>query len=221
MNAIPLGVGSEKQFWDEFLKSPALVGGPPLRYSIAGRGEGGNGMPVFLYLGEDDFSKREALQELQAGMGAPEMADSNVSALEGARLTLEELVQVCSAVPFLAEGRLVVVTGLLARFEPREARRGSGRGRRPRDSELGAWAGLRPYLERDFPSTTTLVLMDGVLGGENSLVQELGSVAQVRRFAPLPPAGVREWVRERAQRLGQGITPEATALLADALGSDL
>ncbi|MSQ41374.1 MAG: DNA polymerase III subunit delta [Dehalococcoidia bacterium] len=190
-------------------------------YSIARNDGGGNGMSVFLYLGEDDFSRGEALARLRVEVGPPEMAVGNVSNLEGARLTLEELVQVCSAMPFLARQRLVVVSGLLARFEPREGRRGSSRGRRAREGELGPWAGLRPYVEQRVPATTTLVLVGGVVGPANALLQDLQGVAEVCRFDPLPPERVPAWIREWLGSRSQTIAPQAVALLAKRVGSDL
>jgi len=178
-------------------------------------------MPAFLYLGVDDFSRGEALAHLREQVGPPEAAVGNVSTLEGARFTLEELIQVCSAVPFLALQRLVVVSGLLARFEPREGRRGSARGRRAREGELGPWAGLRPYVEQGLPPSTTLVMVEGFAGPANALLQDLQGVAEVRRFDPLPPDRVQAWIRERLRGRGQAIAPPAVALLAERVGGDL
>ena len=178
-------------------------------------------MPVLLFLGKDDFTKGEALAELRARVGPPEVAVTNVSTLEGAQVTLEELVQVCSAVPFLAAERLIVVTGLLARFEPRDARRRGGRGRRPRTGDLGPWAQLCSYLEQGFPPTTTLVLVDGAVGAENPLLVELQPVAQVRRFTPLSREEVQRWIRTRMQEREQAISPAAVALLEELLANDL
>ena len=178
-------------------------------------------MPVFLFLGEDDFSKGEALAHLKADLGPPEMAVPNTSTLEADRVSLDELVQVCSTVPFLAPGRLVVVTGLLARFEPRETGRRAGRGGRSRHAQVGPWETLRPYLETQLPPTTTLVFMDAAASPQNPLLADLRAVAQVRTFPRLSPEAVRTWIREQMRARDQAIAPGAVEILARLVGNDL
>ncbi|RLC71595.1 MAG: DNA polymerase III subunit delta, partial [Chloroflexi bacterium] len=66
---------------------------------------------LYILYGEDDFSLQEWLSELKEG------ADVQVLAVE--KLTLGELLRIGGTLPFLAPRRLVIVEGLLSRFEPR------------------------------------------------------------------------------------------------------
>ncbi len=70
---------------------------------------------IYVLHGEDDFSQKEFLDNLRDEVGVPELLEANTSVLAGGELTLGQLRDVCSVVPFLAERRLVVVKGLLAR----------------------------------------------------------------------------------------------------------
>ncbi|MSQ22553.1 MAG: DNA polymerase III subunit delta, partial [Dehalococcoidia bacterium] len=72
---------------------------------------------IYVIYGEDDFSKRERLEELRKEVGSPELLEANTTVLAGPGLKLRHLQEVCSSVPFLAERRLVVVEGFLHQFD--------------------------------------------------------------------------------------------------------
>jgi DNA polymerase III subunit delta len=73
---------------------------------------------LYILWGEDEFSREEALAEIKKGLGDPEMLSTSTSLLEGAKLSLNELRGCIETVPFLAPCRLVIIKGLLERFEP-------------------------------------------------------------------------------------------------------
>ena len=75
---------------------------------------------LHILYGRDDFSLSQALQKIKADLGDQEMVAANTSNLDGQRLTLSELRNKCDATPFLASHRLVIVDGLLARFEEKQ-----------------------------------------------------------------------------------------------------
>src|SRR3989304_8520450 len=95
--------------------------------------------------GPDSFSLQAALVELKAELDTDGMLATNTSRLEGAQLQPQELAVVCNALPFLGAYRLVLVEGLLARFNQPLARRRRGRaaGRPSRDGPdgPGPWRG--------------------------------------------------------------------------------
>ncbi|MCJ7831145.1 MAG: DNA polymerase III subunit delta, partial [Dehalococcoidia bacterium] len=72
---------------------------------------------LYIYHGEDEFSLREELAALKAGLDSDGMLASNTSQLDGGRLQPAELLAPCSTIPFLGSHRLVIVEGLLGRFE--------------------------------------------------------------------------------------------------------
>lgn len=75
---------------------------------------------LYILWGEDQFSLEEALQGIKNGLGDISLISTNTSVMEGQKLTLNELRSVGEAMPFLSPKRLVVVKGLLERFEPRD-----------------------------------------------------------------------------------------------------
>ena len=74
---------------------------------------------LHILIGEDDFSIRQALEEIKKAIGDPAALMTNTTVLDGRQVTPEQLRAACETVPFLAEKRLVIVEGLLERFEPK------------------------------------------------------------------------------------------------------
>src|SRR5713226_4648564 len=102
----------------------------------------------YVFHGPEEFLRAEAIQALRAQLGDASMAAMHTTLLEGRKLTLGELSTTADALPFLADRRLVVVTGLLGRLE--------GKGGKPSKADQAFAVGLAEYLPR-VPSSTWLV----------------------------------------------------------------
>lgn len=173
---------------------------------------------LHVLIGDDDFSIRQALEEIKKGVGDPTALMTNTTILDGRQVTLDQLRGTCETVPFLAEKRLVVVEGLLGRFEPggRSGRKKSARKTEPPD-ECRSIAGCVSRI----PAFAELVLIDGRISNQNPLRRELSAVAPVRSFPLLKESGLRQWVGRRVAEAGGRISPRAVELLVRFVGSDL
>jgi hypothetical protein len=119
---------------------------------------------LYILHGRDDFSRREELSRIKAARDSDGMLSSNTDVLDGRVVTLEQLTGICDTVPFLAGQRLVVVEGLLGRFEVSDrSRRGGARPKRGPAPELERWLAMAEYVLR-LPASTTLVLIDDGFG---------------------------------------------------------
>ncbi|MCH7800179.1 MAG: DNA polymerase III subunit delta, partial [Chloroflexi bacterium] len=83
---------------------------------------------IYLIYGEDDVSVEEAVAAMKANAGPDELRDVNVTVLESSSLTPEEVASAAFTIPFMADRRLVIVRGLLSRFERGRNARGGGGG---------------------------------------------------------------------------------------------
>jgi DNA polymerase-3 subunit delta len=178
---------------------------------------------IYVFCGSDSFTLHEALAELKAELDGDGMLATNTATFEGNQVRPDELLAVCGTVPFMGAHRLVLVEGLLARFEtPRGRRRaGAGPGGEPgRQVDLGAWRDLAAALE-GLPPSTTLVFVEGDVSEKNVLLRLLAPLAQVRRFPRLNQRDLGGWIQARAGREGVDISPAAVRLLADLVGNDL
>lgn len=175
----------------------------------------------YVLYGRDDFSLQQALEEIKNEMGDQEMLAVNTSILDGQQLTLNQLKDACSAVPFLCSHRLVIVKGLLGRFESKSgSERRTTRSKTRPDSALNELMGLSEYISQ-MPPTTVLVLIDGEVKTSNRLLKSVFSLARVKSFAPLNDRDLGEWIKERVEQDGGTVSPGAVKLLVGLVGSDL
>jgi DNA polymerase-3 subunit delta len=174
---------------------------------------------LHILIGENDFTLRQALEEIRQSIGDPASVMSNTTVLEGARVTPEQLRSACETVPFLADKRLVVVEGLLDRFEPR------GKGRKKKSSRSADPSeDFQPLVDslQNLPPFTELVIIGGNIRSNNPLLLGLASLAKVRKFPMLKYEELKRWVGQRVSQAGQGgISARAVELMVRLVGNDL
>ncbi|MBT9165443.1 MAG: DNA polymerase III subunit delta [Chloroflexi bacterium] len=168
---------------------------------------------VYILYGEDNFSIKESLTKIKADCGGAELGESNAVRFEGGKVSLNELVSTCNTMSFLAPKRLVMVEGLLTRFEP-------GGGRRDQSPELKDWGALAGHVV-NMPESTVLVLVDGKLSRANPLLRKLSPLANIREYVPLKGTELQNWIRTRVVGKGCEISPSALRLLTDLIGNNL
>ena len=179
---------------------------------------------IYVFYGADSFSMREAVDALREAVGPVDVRDANTTVVSAQDLSPPQLVQLCHAVPFLADRRLVIVEGLL------DSVGGDGPGargprrapaaRRRRTADAGQWRGLGDTLS-GLPPTTDLVFQDGALRRNNPLLRDLAAVAQVREFPALRGVHLQRWILQRGASRDATMTPGAALLLAEMVGGDL
>jgi DNA polymerase-3 subunit delta len=172
---------------------------------------------LYILHGEDDFSLTQRLGEIKRGLGDPSMLSTNTSTFDGQKLTPGELKGVSETVPFLAEKRLVVIEGLLGRFEAR------GSPRRSKRTENRGGDDVKSFAEAlsNIPASTVVVLTDGRIKSTNPLLKLLSAQAEVSSFPLLREARLRQWVEEEVKKQGAAISPQAAELLVRLVGGNL
>jgi DNA polymerase-3 subunit delta len=175
-------------------------------------------MPTLVFYG-DSFLIEEALVPLKAQVGPPEVLEANSHRVTAGELTLDKLVGMAGAMPFLAQGRLVVVEGLLQSFESNEGGRWRAALKKGADG-LGQWEGLEARLE-ELPPSTTLVFLDSAISNRNPMLTRLRSKAQVEHLETPQREDLTRWIRNRAEAKGAKITPGALRLMNQYVGANL
>jgi len=168
-------------------------------------------------LGEDDFSLHQSLEEIKRGIGDQTTLATNTTVLDGQKVTLDQLKTICDAVPFLAERRLVIIRGLLERFE---AKSKSSRGKTSVSNRQSEYKSLGEYIA-EIPDSTTLVLIDSKIKNKNPLFSKLSAKAKVMSFPLLRDIKLRQWMQRRVSEAGGSISPQAVDLLARFVGGNL
>ncbi|MBI2846317.1 MAG: DNA polymerase III subunit delta [Chloroflexi bacterium] len=174
----------------------------------------------YILYGEDEFSLKVALDGIKDSLGSREMLDSNTLLLDGRELVPAQLISVCDTAPFLSEKRLVIVQGLLERWEEKREEHLPAARTVSRKKGLEEWRALKDYVQR-MPSTTVLVLVGGRLNKANPLLRELYPLANVQEFPVLKGVELIGWIRSRMGAKGCSISTQATQTLANLVGGNL
>lgn len=176
---------------------------------------------IYLLHGPDNYRVRGALAELRASLATDDgMLASNTAVLNGRDLSPQELLQHATAVPFLAEHRLVIVEGLCAAIGSAKG----GRRKKPSpDDPLEPWRQVAAQLGSadTMPPTTTLVFVEGALSQANAGFAIFAPVARTTEYGPLTGGELGDWIAQAAGTRGLNLAPRAVAALAQLVGGDL
>jgi len=174
---------------------------------------------LYILSGQDDFSLNQSLEETKRDIGDLEIIAISTTALDGQQVTLDQLRTVCETLPFLAGKRLVIIRGLLERFEPK------GKSRRqkktPRLTNQQDEYKLFGSCITQIPDSTILVLLESRITNSNPLFREIADKAVIKSFPLLRDAQLRQWIRKRVAEEGGNISPQAVELMAKLVGSNL
>jgi len=173
-----------------------------------------------VFYGADDFSIHEALLEIKANLGESSMPDVNTSYLDGTKLRPDELQAAVQAIPFFGDKRLVIVTGLLGRFEAKEKRAATKKSAKAQESSVPLHQTLADIIN-GAPDSTIIVLSDSDVSKSNLLLKSLTPKADIRVFAPLKDSQLESWARKCVGKAGGKIDEEALNMLVRLVGDNL
>lgn len=177
----------------------------------------------YIICGNDNYRCHQMLDEIKAGLGSAESVSMNTTALDGRKLTLRELNEICTAMPFMAPNRLVMVDGLLRRFQPGERQaRANGNGDNVEQS-LKEWQNVAELI-KCMPATTVLVLFEPDVDpkAHNALFRTLSPIAdKVLQLNELRGKELAVWIKDHTVKNQGKISPAAVNLLADYIGGNL
>lgn len=177
----------------------------------------------YLLCGENSFGAREELTRLKEHHLPPDFVDLNLTKLDGAKATLDEIVQFCEAMPFLAEKRLVVVEGLANRVTRRKpAEKTSSPVEKPPEGE-GEQDGRKilDYLGQVPPFTILICLEETALKKDHPLYKAALKHGEVKEFKPLEAADLHRWIADEGKKRQVRVAAEAAEELAAFVGRDL
>ena len=177
-------------------------------------------MPAHLLYG-DSFLVADAFKRLQEQVGPEDVLAANSHRINGGQIDPAQLKGLCSAVPFLAEYRLVAVEGLLAAQAGGQSRGNRRRGSRSSGSGQGQWENLPQYIGEEMPPTTMLVFLEGAISNRDPLMAKLSPVVQVQPLPTPTGEGLARWARDRVAEKGARISPGAIRLLTQLVGGNL
>jgi len=155
-----------------------------------------------------DFVGARRLRSLRARLGDDSAVALNMAVFEASHATLAEVTAACDAIPFLAERRLVILRGFLARLS----------------SSRGLDVGWIEQRLMHLPDFVDVVLLEESTPEESGLAlqKQLESEGRLlcERDAALDAVGAMAFVLEVARERGWDIAPQVAEALVDATGLD-
>ena len=166
---------------------------------------------VYILHGDDEFAVNQFVSGLKAKVEDSGMAVMNITRLDGRTNSFEEIQSAVSAIPFLAERRIVILIHPLSKQNLEDR--------------------LRSLLD-EVPQSTAFVLVENKplmdkwqrRRGEFHWLEEWSDAnpgrAFIREFT-LPRGGAMiRWIMDQAQSKGGSFTPHAAAQLAELVGDN-
>lgn len=174
---------------------------------------------IYVLHGDDELARREFVHALKEKMRALPAGEHNIIEMEGDEISLGDLRATCGVVPFLADRRMVIVRGLVARavgpgaWRKRAGSSGDVTGDRSEADELFA------YLA-DLPPWTHLVLVESSVDEDLVRSKVPPQRLVLRRFDRPDRSSLPAWIQRRVASGGARIEPSAAALLAAMIPDD-
>lgn len=178
----------------------------------------------YIFHGKDEFSRAEELARLRGKLaeGDPAMAELNTTLLDGGKLSFGELRHACDSIPFMAERRLVIVHGLLARLTASRKSKGKGASA----AQKAFLDELAAYLP-DLPPTTRLIFIEEKTVPASHPILKVAKAEEkkkkgfVKVFNQPKEWALPNWIQKRVQEKGGSVSREAVTMLAALVGNDL
>ncbi len=161
----------------------------------------------YIFHGENSHAAWETLDKIKGKIGDPDMLSLNTTRLNGKGLRVNDLMDACNAMPFLAPKRVVIVENYF--------------NSKPDGKDVDT---LLEYLKQ-IPDSARLFFMETKALKSNSRIIKLADKEEtagvVRKFEPLVGQELEKWIIKRTTEKEGKMHPAAARMLAANAGNDL
>jgi len=148
---------------------------------------------LYLFHGEEEYIKEQALNQMVEVLVPPDFRDLNYQTLDGTQAGVEQIIHACETLPFMAERRLVVIKDSILLEEKKDS---------------GAEKQLEAYLET-LPETTCLVFYNrGNTDKRKALYSFIKKRGKAVEFERLTPQDLQRWVGSTLKKQNKTMSPE-------------
>ena len=173
-------------------------------------------MPSFVIHG-DKLLVDNAVKQCLTNYDATDILESNIHQLTASRLDFEELLHICSSIPFIDHHRIVIIDGLCTLMENKSNTKAT----RNKNIKTNApWITLSEHIPL-MPSSTLLFFKDGMLNTNNGMLRVLKKVSETQHLPPPNGADLSRWIKKTSEEKGASISASAIKYLSNLLGNNL
>lgn len=155
---------------------------------------------VLLFVGDDSYSKENAVKNLRSSLAGDSSRDFDYDVFHGGESDPIEALELASTVPFVAKKRLVVIKDL-------------------EKSSQSFLSRLLAYVKK--PSRSTCLVLESEDDEFISDNKEIAKYCEVRRFDGIKGSGMESWVNKYLSSAGKKITSDALEALGEQHSTDL
>lgn len=163
--------------------------------------------PVYLFIGPEEYIKRESLEYLREKLLPPGLEALNDAVLEG--VTAQQITDAAETLPMMCERRVVTVRDW-APLMP---------GKSKNEEAEAAW--MQKWLDNPAPGCALVFYMRGEPDGRKKLTGLLKKKAAVVNFDFLTDGELVKWCQRKAKGQKKKISPQAVGTLTFMAGREL
>jgi DNA polymerase III subunit delta len=173
--------------------------------------------------GEEEFARSEEITKIKADFSQAGLGDLNCTSLDGHRLTILQLREACETMPFLANRRLVLVFGLLQRFEPAAKSDNEDPDTEPPAVDPALVKELVAFLPHIPPFTHLVFCESRLLQARNPVLKHAAADkdAVIKQCDKPGNDSLASWISSQAKSKKLNIAGDAARLLASQVGNNL
>lgn len=162
---------------------------------------------VYLFFGEEQYIKQQALNRIIEAMVDPSLKDLNYVQIDGTDVDLDTIINACETLPFMADRRLVVLKDLSIL---------NGKS----DSNIGE-DGFLEYIKKMSETTCLILYCRNGVDKRKKIYKYINKIGKAFEFKHLTGPELHAWINQTVERQGKKISYNAISYLIDRVGNDL
>lgn len=168
---------------------------------------------IYLFYGEEEYVKQQALNQLVDALIDPQFRDLNYQVMDGSEVGVDEIINACETLPFMSDRRLIVVKDSVFLTNRRN---GSDNQNSVEDGKR-----LGEYIKDIPPTTYVIFYVRNGIGSKSGLYKSIKKIGSVVEFSRLEDIDVKRWVVREIGIHSKTITKPAIEQFVYLVGTNL
>lgn len=167
----------------------------------------GDWQGVYLFFGEEEYVKQQALDHAIESLVDPSFRDLNYAQLDGSEMDLDTIINACETLPFMADKRLVVLKDL-------SILNGKNNGNIDEDKFL-------EYIKTMSNTTCLILYCRDSLDKRKKIYRQIKKTGKAKEFKHLVGRELHTWIKQTVEKQDKKISYNAISHLIDRAGNNL
>ncbi|NLN41909.1 MAG: DNA polymerase III subunit delta [Clostridiales bacterium] len=167
----------------------------------------GDWQGIYLFFGEEQYIKQQALNRIIEAMVDPSLKDLNYAQIDGTDVDLDIIINACETLPFMVDRRLVVVKDL-------SILNGRADGNIDEDSFL-------EYIKKMSETTCLILYCRNGVDKRKKIYKYINKTGKAIEFKYLTGKELHTWINQTVEQQGKKISYKAISYLVDRVGNEL